>query len=228
MPKPIPGKLSYAHTGIGSTNHLTGELFKLLAGIPEIVQVPYRGMGPALTDVIGGQVPMAVAGFTGQVLEFHRSGRIRVLAVTSPKRLATAPELPTVAEAGLPGLTVTASLGLLAPSGTPTPVIEQIAQATRTALAEPTYQQSLIEGGLRTHPRFKSRKIPPVACRRRCTLGAGGQIARAEARLIVAQIYRFNINVRVGCAPCKGGAFQWVEAPPGNRSSRKQSEQSWR
>ena len=145
--KASPGKLSYAHTGIGSTNHLTGELFKLLAGTPEIVQVPYRGMGPALTDLIGGQVQMAVAGFTAQVLEFHRSGRIRVLAVTSPKRLAAAPEIPTVAEAGFPGLTVTLSLGLLAPSGTPAPIIEQIAQATRAALAEPAYQRSLIEGG---------------------------------------------------------------------------------
>jgi tripartite-type tricarboxylate transporter receptor subunit TctC len=90
---------------------------------------------------------MAVAGFTPQVLELHRAGGIRVLAVTSPKRLAAAPEIPTVAEARLPGLTVTATIGLLAPSGTPTPVIEQIAQATRTALAEPAYQRSLVEGG---------------------------------------------------------------------------------
>ena len=67
--------------------------------------------------------------------------------MTSPKRLAAAPEIPTVAEAGLPGLTVSASAGLLAPSGTPTPIIEQIAQATRTVLAEPAYQRSLIEGG---------------------------------------------------------------------------------
>ena len=145
--KANPGKLSYAHSGIGSINHLTGELFKLLAGTPDIVQVPYRGMGPALTDLIGGQVQMAVAGFTPQVLELHRAGGIRVLAVTSPKRLAAAPEIPTVAEAGLPGLTVSASAGLLAPSGTPIPIIEQIAQATRTVLAEPAYQRSLIEGG---------------------------------------------------------------------------------
>lgn len=145
--KANPGKLSYAHTGIGSSNHLTGELFKLLAGTPEIVQIPYRGMGPALVDLIGGQVQMAVAGFTGQVLEFHRSGKIRVLAVTSPKRLAVAPEIPTVTEAGLPDLTVTLSLGVLAPAGTPTPVIEQIAQSSRTALAEPDYQRVLLEGG---------------------------------------------------------------------------------
>jgi tripartite-type tricarboxylate transporter receptor subunit TctC len=113
---------------------------------------------------------MDVAGFTAAVLEIPRSGRIRVLAVTSPKRLATAPEIPTVTEAGFPGLTVTLSLGLLAPSGTPTPIIEQIAQATRTALAEPTYQQSLIEGASNP-PRFKFRKIPPVPCHRCCTLG---------------------------------------------------------
>jgi tripartite-type tricarboxylate transporter receptor subunit TctC len=145
--KANPGKLSYGHAGIGSTNHLTGELFKLLAGTPEIVQVPYRGMGPAMTDAISGQVQMAVPGVTGQVLEFHRTGRLRLLAVSSPKRLAAAPEIPTAAEAGLAGLIVTASLGVLAPSGTPTDIIEQIAHATRSALAEPAYQQLLIEGG---------------------------------------------------------------------------------
>jgi tripartite-type tricarboxylate transporter receptor subunit TctC len=127
--------------------HLVGELFKSLAGTPEIAQVPYRGAGPVITDLISGQIPMGVVGVTGQVLEFHRSGKMRVLAVTSPARLVGAPELPTAAEAGLPGLTVTASLGLLAPAGTPTPIIEQIAQATRTALAERAYQEMLIEGG---------------------------------------------------------------------------------
>jgi tripartite-type tricarboxylate transporter receptor subunit TctC len=86
-------------------------------------------------------------GFTGQVLEFHRSGQMRVLAVTSPTRLIGAPDLPTAAEAGLPGLTAPTSIGLLAPAGTPVPIIEQIAQATRTALAEPTYQQLLVDEG---------------------------------------------------------------------------------
>ena len=90
---------------------------------------------------------MVVPAVTGQVLEFHRSGKMRVLAVTSPKRLTAAPQLPTAAEAGLPGLTVTATLGLLAPAGTPSPIIEQIAQATRNALADSAYQQMLIETG---------------------------------------------------------------------------------
>ena len=83
--KANPGKLSYGHSGIGSIQHLAGELFKSLAGTPDIVQVPYRGTGPVITDLVSGQIPMGVPGVTAQVLEFHRSGKMRVLAVTSPK-----------------------------------------------------------------------------------------------------------------------------------------------
>src|SRR5712664_4923180 len=108
--KANPGKLSYGHAGVGSIQHLTGELFKSLAGTPEIVQVPYRGTGPLITDLVSGQVPMGTPGVTGQLIEFHRSGKIRILAVTSPTRLIAAPELPTVAELALPGMTVTGSL----------------------------------------------------------------------------------------------------------------------
>ena len=108
-----PGKLSYGHAGVGSIQHLTGELFKSLAGTPEIVQVPYRGTGPVITDLVGGQIPMGTPGVTRQVLELHRSGKLRVLAVTSPARLIAAPDLPTVAELGFPGMTVTGSIGLL-------------------------------------------------------------------------------------------------------------------
>ena len=146
--KANPGKLSYGHAGVGTIQHLTGELFKSLTGTPEIVQVPYRGTGPAIADLIGGQVPIGIVGVTGQVLEFHRSGKMRVLAVTSPTRLTAAPELPTAAELGFPGMTVTGSIGLLAPAGTPIGIIEQIAQATRTAVAEPAYQQMLIDAGM--------------------------------------------------------------------------------
>jgi tripartite-type tricarboxylate transporter receptor subunit TctC len=146
--KANPGKLSYGHAGVGTIQHLTGELFKSLTGTPEIVQVPYRGTGPAIADLISGQVPIGIVGVTGQVLEFHRSGKMRVLAVTSPTRLIAAPELPTVTELGLPGMTVTGSIGLLAPAGTPIGSIEQIAQATRTALAEPAYQQTFMDAGM--------------------------------------------------------------------------------
>jgi tripartite-type tricarboxylate transporter receptor subunit TctC len=146
--KANPGKLSYGHAGVGTIQHLTGELFKSLAGTPDIVQVPYRGTGPAIADLISGQVPVGILGVTGQVLEFHRSGKMRVLAVTSRTRLIAAPELPTAAELGLPGMTVTGSIGLLAPAGTPIGIIEEIAQATRGAVAEPAYRQMLIDAGM--------------------------------------------------------------------------------
>ena len=146
--KANPGKLSYGHSGVGSIQHLAGELFKSLAGTPDIVQVPYRGTGPLITDLVSGQVQMGMPGLTGQVIEFHRSGKMRVLAVTSPTRLSAAPELPTAAELGFPGMTVRGSIGLLAPARTPVVVIEQIAQATRKAIAEPVFQQMLSDAGI--------------------------------------------------------------------------------
>jgi tripartite-type tricarboxylate transporter receptor subunit TctC len=146
--KANPGKLSYGHSGVGSIQHLAGELFKSLAGTPEIVQVPYRGTGPVIADLVSGQIPLGIPGVTGQVLEFHRTGKMRVLAVTSPGRLAVAPDLPTAAELGFPGITVRGSIGLLAPAGTPREVIEQVAEATRTAVAEAAFQQMLSDAGI--------------------------------------------------------------------------------
>jgi tripartite-type tricarboxylate transporter receptor subunit TctC len=146
--KANPGKLSYGHSGAGSIQHLTGELFKSLAGTPEIVHVPYRGTGPVIADLVSGQVPMGIPGVTGQVIEFHRTGKMRVLAVTGSTRLAAAPELPTAAELGFPGMIVTGSIGLAAPTGTPAGIIEQIAQATRTVVAEPAFTQMLIDAGI--------------------------------------------------------------------------------
>ena len=146
--KANPGKVSYGHSGVGSIQHLAGELFKSLAETPEIVQVPYRGTGPVIADLVSGQIPMGVPGVTAQVLEFHRTGKMRVLALTSPARLVAAPDLPTAAELGFPAMTVTGSIGLLAPAGTPIGIIEQVAQASRTAVAEPAYQKILIDAGI--------------------------------------------------------------------------------
>jgi tripartite-type tricarboxylate transporter receptor subunit TctC len=145
--KANPGKLSYGHPGVGSIPHLVGELFQSLTANPQILPVPYRGAGPAIADLISGQIPIGLFGFTGQVLQLHRSGKLRILVVTSPARPIAAPEIPTAAEAGLPRLTAQATLGPLAPAGTPKPIIEQIAQASRTAMAEPAFQHMLIESG---------------------------------------------------------------------------------
>ena len=95
---------------------------------------------------------MAVMAVTVHSLGFHHSGKLRILAVTSPERLIAAPELATVADAGFPGLTNLQTIGPVAPAGTPEPIIEQIAHPVRTALAEPTYQQKLIDSGFEASP----------------------------------------------------------------------------
>lgn len=142
------GKVSYGTAGAGTLNHLTGELFKMVAGIPDLVHVPYRGAGPALTDAISGQIPIVIPAMTGQVLQFHKIGKLRILAVVSPSRLNGVPELPTAVEQGFPTLVAEQFIGLLAPAGTPKAIINQVALAARAALAEPDIQQFLIESGL--------------------------------------------------------------------------------
>jgi tripartite-type tricarboxylate transporter receptor subunit TctC len=150
--KSNPGKLSYGHAGIGSIQHLAGELFKSVSSTPEMVQVPYRGTGPAVADLVAGQIPMGIAGLTAQILDFHRTGRMRVLAVTGPTRLAAAPELPTAVEQGFPGMVVVGSIGIMAPAGTPKPIIDQIAQANRAAVVDPAFQKVMLEASIEPTP----------------------------------------------------------------------------
>ena len=118
------GALTYASAGIGSSNHLSGELFRIMAGI-DIIHVPYKGGGAAITDLLAGQVSMYF-GTTPSTLPFVQSGKLRALGVTTAKRTVAAPELPTIAEAGLPGYEQSAWHGLLAPAGTPDAVIAKL------------------------------------------------------------------------------------------------------
>lgn len=149
--KANPGKLVYGSAGTGSMTHLAGELFKSLAGTPDIVHVPYKGSGASLTDVISGQVPMIVANVTGQVLELHKSGKLRMIAVTGPERLVTDPEIPTAVESGLPSLVSVNFTGLFAPAKTPKPIVEQIAAATTSVMASEEVRKNLIEQGLEAY-----------------------------------------------------------------------------
>jgi tripartite-type tricarboxylate transporter receptor subunit TctC len=144
--KANPGKLSYGTSGVGSPNHLVGELFKSLTGT-EIAHVPYRGSGAALTDLISGHIPMLVQSVTGQAIELHNSGKLRILAVTSGKPLSAAPSIPTVHQAGFPGLASQNFIGLFAPKGTPKAIVERVAQATRAAIAEEELQHLFISSG---------------------------------------------------------------------------------
>ena len=142
--KANPGKMTYGSSGAGTLNHLSGELLKSLAGITDLPHVPYRGAGPALADVIAGQIPMIIPAMTGQVLEFHRSGKLRLLATTSPERLPVAPEIPTAVEAGVQGLVAQQVLGIFVPAATPREIIAKVAEANRVAMADSAYRQSLI------------------------------------------------------------------------------------
>lgn len=144
--KANPGKLSYGSSGVGTPNHLIGERLKTLAEL-DIAHVPYRGAGPAMTDLISGHIPINFQSVTGQAIEMHRTGQQRILAVTSEKRLASAPDVPTVAEAGMPDLTATQFLGLFAPKGTPKEIIEQIALAARTTMADKDLQRIFDDSG---------------------------------------------------------------------------------
>jgi tripartite-type tricarboxylate transporter receptor subunit TctC len=146
--KANPGKVSFGSAGAGTLNHLTGESLKLAAGLPDLIHVPYRGAGPALTDLMGGQIPMIIPAMSGQVLEFHRTGKLRILAVVSPRRLRGTPELPTAVEQGFSSLISLQFIGLLAPTGAPKAIIAQVAQAARVTLADRDFQQMLIEAGL--------------------------------------------------------------------------------
>jgi tripartite-type tricarboxylate transporter receptor subunit TctC len=146
--KANPGKLSYGTPGAGTMNHLSGELLKTSTGITDLPHVPYRGAGPAIADAIAGQIPIIVPAMTNQVLEFHRTGKLRLLAITNPTRIAVAPEISTAVEAGVPGLVSQQVLGLFAPGATPAPVIEQIAKANATAMADKAYTKSLVDAAL--------------------------------------------------------------------------------
>jgi tripartite-type tricarboxylate transporter receptor subunit TctC len=141
------GKLSFGSSGVGAMTHLTGELFKSLAGLPDIVHVPYRGGGPLIQDLVGGQIPMIAQSVTAHMIELHKAGKVRMLCVTSPKRLAAAPDLPTAVEAGLPGMIAQNFIGLAAPAKTPQPIIERLAQATRAAMADQQFIQAFVASG---------------------------------------------------------------------------------
>jgi tripartite-type tricarboxylate transporter receptor subunit TctC len=150
--KANPGKLSYGSAGTGSMNQLTGELFKSLSGATDVVHIPYKGAGPAITDLVSGQIPIATPNVTAQIIELHRSGRVRVLAVTAPNRLSAAPDIPTAVEQGLPGMISQNFIGLFAPARTPRAIIDQVAQATRAAMGDDLFLRSLGASGFEPYP----------------------------------------------------------------------------
>jgi len=146
--KAHPGTLSYGTPGVGTGNHLVGEMFKQQGGIPDLVHVPYRGMGPATNDLIGGQIGMVIAVISGQLLELARADKIRILAVTSERRLSAEPDLPTAIEQGMADLRYEGWFGLFVARATADEIVARIAQITLKAMADPALQEIYRSQGL--------------------------------------------------------------------------------
>ena len=140
-----PELVNFASSGQGSVNHLAAELFASMAGF-KLNHIPYKGTGPALTDTIGGQTN-ALLGSVSTTLPHVRAGRLRALAVTTPRRLTAEPEIPTVAEAGVPGYETTLWHGLIGPKGLPPAIVERInAEVTRVLKVKDTAEQLQNDG----------------------------------------------------------------------------------
>lgn len=140
------GKLTYGSAGVGSTPHMAGELFKSRTR-QEIVHVPYKGMGPAVTDLVGGQVQI-VFGSVAAILPFIKDGRLRGIASTGEKRAAALPNLPTVAESGFPGYEVSIWLMAVAPAGTPASIVTRINAELRAVARQPEVKAALDKAGI--------------------------------------------------------------------------------
>lgn len=138
--KAKPGAIDYASSGNGSSQHLVGALFNSMAGV-QLNHVPYKGSGPAMQDLLGGQVGVSFAGVPN-VLGQVRSGKLKALGVTTPKRWFALPEVPTIAEAGIPGYEATLWLSISGPAGMPAPIVQRLYAGISKALQDPDLRES--------------------------------------------------------------------------------------
>lgn len=142
LAKSRPGKLNYGSSGNGTSIHLSGELFKSMTGT-FMTHIPYRGSAPAIADLMAGQLDLMFDNLPSAIAHI-RSGKLRALGVTSPKRSPSMPELPTIAEAGVPGFDATSWFGVMAPTGTPAPIVNRMQQILARALGTPENRERLL------------------------------------------------------------------------------------
>jgi tripartite-type tricarboxylate transporter receptor subunit TctC len=145
LAKTKPGKINYASSGNGTPYHMAGELFKYLAGV-DMTHIPYKGSAAARTDVVGGQVDVMIDAVT-TMTEFSRDGRVRGLATTGRKRSTIMPDMPTVAEAGVPKYEMSIWLGIMAPKGTPAPIVARLNEEIRKIVSRPEVRDAWAKQG---------------------------------------------------------------------------------
>ena len=145
LAKKKPGELNYASSGIGGAAHLAGELFKQRAGI-DMVHVPYKGSGPAHIDLMGGQIQLMFDNIVA-LIPHVKSGKVRALAVSSAKRHPALPDVPTIQEAGIKDFETVAWFGIVAPAGTPRPVLARLNEEVLKAMKLPDVEKRLIDSG---------------------------------------------------------------------------------
>ena len=147
--KANPGKVSFASSGSGTSIHLSGEMFQQMAKV-EMQHIPYKGSAPALTDLLGGQTAIMFDNMPS-VIGHVRAGKLRPIAVTTPQRSPALPDVPTIAESGVPGYSATSWFGILVPAGTPAPVVARLNASILKALADPEVKKKLAEQGAEAH-----------------------------------------------------------------------------
>ena len=145
LAKSRPGTLGFASVGEGSAQHLTGEMLMSMAGI-RLVHVPYKGAGQSMPDFLGGQIPLAVYGVS-TIFPHAKSGKARILAVTTPKRTAAAPDWPTLAESGYPGFDTSLWVGVMAPAGTPKAIVDKLSGEIARILKLPDVVGRMVSQG---------------------------------------------------------------------------------
>ena len=179
------GKMSFASSGSGTSIHVSGELFKTMTGI-DMEHIPYKGRATAIPDLLGGRVTMMFDNMPSS-LPLVREGKLRALGVTSAKRSPAAPEIPTLAEQGMPGFEAVSWFALFAPAGTPKPIVDKLQAEVKKILGTPEVAKRLADAGLETR-RLDARGTRRLPARRDHQVGQGREGLGREGRIVAPRL----------------------------------------
>ena len=145
--KANPDRANFGTAGANTIGHIAGEMFKQIAALPKLVHIPYKGGAAAMQDVMGGRLAFGIVSISGSVVDLHEAGKLKIIAVTSPERLAAAPKIPSVLEQGYKDMVIEFFIGLFAPSGVPPEIMSRLETSTIAAMKEPSLRKLLQDAG---------------------------------------------------------------------------------